>query len=717
MSLSVTHTFVSAVPDDPVSAAAGEVLPSHWNAAHTVTGSVTASPGGSDTDIQFNNSNVLDGDDDLTWQIGLGLTDSQRAAIGNFANLEKATFGAGTPEAVVFDPLIATLTLNQFFSGDLTFSTEGYFEGLSMYPSFKHTGAGDAYVYMLDGEMAISSESTGDFNSAYGMFNAFVNSGSGDIGFVQMLAGTFSHLGSGTVSDASGVYTYLSNNGPGDIITGQVIWADSPFAPNSFTNLIGLRISDMSGFGTNNSYNILSEGTSFITPADTSGGNLFQGHAAVGNYADVNSAILAAGDPVNEFPIATYEAPLIINEFISKAFAAQELTAGLVVFPTFKNTGANRALAFGSDREATISSESTGDFIQTVADYNFIANYGSGDIDAMYGTFYAPYHAGSGAVDFVICAYAAPAIFNNADVTHLIGFEAILEVDAGSTAADATGFLADTPIGSGTITNVYGIDVKDQSGIGTNNSYNILSEGDDSLNVFKGEVWIGNTTVPPGVGFENTFGGGFQTQTPTIAQFVIDNEIAGDLYGTYYDVTAVYINPRYKNTGTNNPPGVAMGISPAITTDSTGDWDYFVGTSYNVKQSGSGDVGRVIAVGAIAAQSGPGTVAQLACGDFTNYFQSTGDIDESDTLILRAPLSSGYSGTATDVYGLQIEDHSGIGAGNNWNIWSQGVSSVNMFEGIIRLGIATNSSPAEGDLWYDGTHLKFRDSTTTHDIT
>lgn len=31
----VSHTFVSAIPDDPTSAAAGEVLPSHWNAAHT----------------------------------------------------------------------------------------------------------------------------------------------------------------------------------------------------------------------------------------------------------------------------------------------------------------------------------------------------------------------------------------------------------------------------------------------------------------------------------------------------------------------------------------------------------------------------------------------------------------------------------------------------------------------------------------------------------
>jgi hypothetical protein len=33
----VYHAFESAVADDPTSAAAGEVLPSHWNAAHTVT--------------------------------------------------------------------------------------------------------------------------------------------------------------------------------------------------------------------------------------------------------------------------------------------------------------------------------------------------------------------------------------------------------------------------------------------------------------------------------------------------------------------------------------------------------------------------------------------------------------------------------------------------------------------------------------------------------
>jgi hypothetical protein len=38
MTATVTHTFVSAIADDPVSDAAGEVLPSHWNADHTIAG-------------------------------------------------------------------------------------------------------------------------------------------------------------------------------------------------------------------------------------------------------------------------------------------------------------------------------------------------------------------------------------------------------------------------------------------------------------------------------------------------------------------------------------------------------------------------------------------------------------------------------------------------------------------------------------------------------
>lgn len=42
MTLTVTHGFVSNIADDPKAAAAGEVLPSHWNANHTVSGTISS---------------------------------------------------------------------------------------------------------------------------------------------------------------------------------------------------------------------------------------------------------------------------------------------------------------------------------------------------------------------------------------------------------------------------------------------------------------------------------------------------------------------------------------------------------------------------------------------------------------------------------------------------------------------------------------------------
>jgi len=37
MALTVTHALISAIADDPVAAAAGEVVPSDWNADHTIS--------------------------------------------------------------------------------------------------------------------------------------------------------------------------------------------------------------------------------------------------------------------------------------------------------------------------------------------------------------------------------------------------------------------------------------------------------------------------------------------------------------------------------------------------------------------------------------------------------------------------------------------------------------------------------------------------------
>lgn len=70
MSLSVTHTFQSAIADDPVAAAAGQIVPSNWNANHTIVGSQVA---GSNTQLQYNNSSSFGGTSGLTWN-GSALT-------------------------------------------------------------------------------------------------------------------------------------------------------------------------------------------------------------------------------------------------------------------------------------------------------------------------------------------------------------------------------------------------------------------------------------------------------------------------------------------------------------------------------------------------------------------------------------------------------------------------------------------------------------------
>jgi hypothetical protein len=46
MAALITHTFVSAIPDDPAAVTAGEVTPSNWNATHDIT--ITAADVGAD---------------------------------------------------------------------------------------------------------------------------------------------------------------------------------------------------------------------------------------------------------------------------------------------------------------------------------------------------------------------------------------------------------------------------------------------------------------------------------------------------------------------------------------------------------------------------------------------------------------------------------------------------------------------------------------------
>lgn len=99
MSLSVTHAFVSTIPDDPSSAAAGDVVPSNWNAAHTISGTLPAAnvgPAGSAGQIQFNNAGALGAFASYTASTSTLQFDAADAAAPNAQTLQVQSVVAGT---------------------------------------------------------------------------------------------------------------------------------------------------------------------------------------------------------------------------------------------------------------------------------------------------------------------------------------------------------------------------------------------------------------------------------------------------------------------------------------------------------------------------------------------------------------------------------------------------------------------------------------------
>src|SRR5512139_3643741 len=97
MALVVTHGFHSNIADDPAASAAGEVLPSHWNSNHTLTGLVTPSQGG--TGVANNDASTLT----ISGAFATTLTVSGATSVtlptsGTLATLASPTF-TGVPAA------------------------------------------------------------------------------------------------------------------------------------------------------------------------------------------------------------------------------------------------------------------------------------------------------------------------------------------------------------------------------------------------------------------------------------------------------------------------------------------------------------------------------------------------------------------------------------------------------------------------------------------
>jgi len=59
VAITVTHPFVSAISDDPAAVAAGQVVPSNWNATHSLSGTLDVANGGTGTTTSTGSGSVV----------------------------------------------------------------------------------------------------------------------------------------------------------------------------------------------------------------------------------------------------------------------------------------------------------------------------------------------------------------------------------------------------------------------------------------------------------------------------------------------------------------------------------------------------------------------------------------------------------------------------------------------------------------------------------
>jgi hypothetical protein len=223
------------------------------------------------------------------------------------------------------------------------------------------------------------------------------------------------------------------------------------------------------------------------------------GHAAIGNFAGIDSATLAPGDPTNALATGTISFPVVINEYRVGDFGASpyidwELSE-FILYPGWKHTGAGEGIAFAADFVANINSDSTGPFSFVTAHSAYIYNYGSGDIGNLWGAIYNAQHLGASNAEDAFgiatgCTVGASATADRAGQIHAGGNGGAI---AGTVTEWAT-VLVDAPTSAGTVTNLSGVKIADHSALGGTTSYNILSKGASSKNVFEGTLDIGHAT-------------------------------------------------------------------------------------------------------------------------------------------------------------------------------------------------------------------------------
>lgn len=135
-----------------------------------------------------------------------------------------------------------------------------------------------------------------------------------------------------------------------------------------------------------------------------------------------------------------------------------------------------------------------------------------------------------------------------------------------------------------------------------------------------------------------------------------------------------------------NTAGGVLGVQGNATNNSSGSVVFSVGGLFNVYNSASGSITNTAAgIAGIINNEGSGTIAVGVgvAGQINN--DNIGTISTAASLLALAPANGG-GGTMNFVFGLDIKDHSGFGGVKSYNLYSEGASSINIFNGAVGIG-------------------------------
>jgi hypothetical protein len=264
-----------------------------------------ATPGGSTTEIQYNNAGAFDGDPDMTWLAGEGMVlggateaagvvtpgaNDIALAVGNYAVPGWATYAPGSATEATYS-VPTPLIVDHYLEGDLT---DISFEGLNVLTGIKHTGAGGgAYSYGIVVGNVVASDSTENIYVLQALYFSPVNWGSGAVDSIAGASGYATHNGSGTVAYMDALAGQNTIDAAAGLVTDAITCGvyTPAMASGGATNVLGVRIQDHSGLGASRSLNILSEGAASL--------NVFEGNVKIDKYIEQTEMTAPAAPAAN----------------------------------------------------------------------------------------------------------------------------------------------------------------------------------------------------------------------------------------------------------------------------------------------------------------------------------------------------------------------------------------------------------------------------------